>query len=131
MANAAKDLLFALRKMFLQPALEQLAVPASASGGAAATDLTPLALARLLAVLLSDMTLGDGVIVRPYCVLRSSRVAAHAEVGPFAHFRHAVDLGEGARIGNFVEAKKAVLGRGAKANHLSCLLYTSPSPRDS
>jgi bifunctional UDP-N-acetylglucosamine pyrophosphorylase/glucosamine-1-phosphate N-acetyltransferase len=71
--------------------------------------------------ILSDMTLGDGVIVRPYCVLRSSRVASRAEVGPFAHFRHEVDLGEGAHIGNFVEAKKAVLGRGAKANHLTYL----------
>jgi bifunctional UDP-N-acetylglucosamine pyrophosphorylase/glucosamine-1-phosphate N-acetyltransferase len=71
--------------------------------------------------ILSDMTLGDRVIVRAYCVLHASRVAAGAQVGPFAHFRHGVELGEDARIGNFVEAKKAVLGRGAKAMHLSYL----------
>ena len=28
-------------------------------------------------------------------------------------------LGEGAKVGNFVEVKKAVLGKGAKANHLT------------
>jgi bifunctional UDP-N-acetylglucosamine pyrophosphorylase/glucosamine-1-phosphate N-acetyltransferase len=71
--------------------------------------------------ILSDMTVGDDVTVRPYCVLRSSRVAARAEVGPFAHFRHEVDLREDTRIGNFVEVKKSVLGRGAKANHLTYL----------
>ncbi|HUK30085.1 MAG TPA: bifunctional UDP-N-acetylglucosamine diphosphorylase/glucosamine-1-phosphate N-acetyltransferase GlmU [Candidatus Acidoferrum sp.] len=71
--------------------------------------------------ILSDMTLGDGVTVRPYCVLRSSRVAARAEVGPFSHFRHDVELGEETRIGNFVEAKKVVLGRRVKANHLTYL----------
>jgi bifunctional UDP-N-acetylglucosamine pyrophosphorylase/glucosamine-1-phosphate N-acetyltransferase len=71
--------------------------------------------------ILSDMTLGDSVIVRPYCVLRASRIAAGADVGPFAHFRHDVELGEDAHVGNFVEAKKAVLGRGAKAGHLSYL----------
>jgi bifunctional UDP-N-acetylglucosamine pyrophosphorylase/glucosamine-1-phosphate N-acetyltransferase len=71
--------------------------------------------------ILCNVTLGDGVVVKPYCVLHASRVAAGAQVGPFAHFREGVELGEGARVGNFVEAKKAVLGRGAKAMHLSYL----------
>ncbi len=71
--------------------------------------------------ILSDMTLGDGAIVKPYCVLHASRMAAGAQAGPFAHFRHGVEVGEDARVGNFVEAKKAVLGRGAKAMHLSYL----------
>jgi bifunctional UDP-N-acetylglucosamine pyrophosphorylase / glucosamine-1-phosphate N-acetyltransferase len=71
--------------------------------------------------ILSDMTLGEGVTIKPYCVLHASRVAAAAQVGPFAHFREGVELAEGARIGNFVEAKKAALGRGAKAMHLSYL----------
>jgi bifunctional UDP-N-acetylglucosamine pyrophosphorylase/glucosamine-1-phosphate N-acetyltransferase len=71
--------------------------------------------------ILADVTLGEGVTIKPYCVLHASRVAAGAQVGPFAHFREGVELGEGARVGNFVEAKKAVLGRGAKAMHLSYL----------
>jgi bifunctional UDP-N-acetylglucosamine pyrophosphorylase/glucosamine-1-phosphate N-acetyltransferase len=71
--------------------------------------------------ILNDVTLGEGVTIKPYCVLHASRIAAGAQVGPFAHLREGVELGEGARIGNFVEAKKAVLGRGAKAMHLSYL----------
>jgi bifunctional UDP-N-acetylglucosamine pyrophosphorylase / glucosamine-1-phosphate N-acetyltransferase len=71
--------------------------------------------------ILSDMTLADGVLVKPYSVLNASQVAADAQIGPFAHFREGVVLKERARIGNFVEAKKTVLGRRAKAMHLSYL----------
>jgi bifunctional UDP-N-acetylglucosamine pyrophosphorylase/glucosamine-1-phosphate N-acetyltransferase len=48
-------------------------------------------------------------------------VASEASVGPFAHLRNEVDVGEGARVGNFVEMKKAVLGAGSKAGHLAYL----------
>lgn len=71
--------------------------------------------------ILSDMVLGEGVLIKPYCVLNASQVAAGAQVGPFAHFRQDVILHEKARIGNFVEAKKTTLGRGAKAMHLTYL----------
>ncbi len=71
--------------------------------------------------ILRDTVVGDDVIVKPYCVVNASKVAARAQVGPFAHFREGVELSEGARIGNFVEAKKTFLGRGAKAMHLSYL----------
>ncbi len=71
--------------------------------------------------ILNDTTLGEGVIIKAYCILDASRLAAGAQVGPFAHLRQGVDLGEGARVGNFVEAKKTVLGRGAKAMHLTYL----------
>jgi bifunctional UDP-N-acetylglucosamine pyrophosphorylase/glucosamine-1-phosphate N-acetyltransferase len=42
-------------------------------------------------------------------------------VGPFAHLRPESVIGEDARVGNFVELKKTVLGKGSKANHLSYL----------
>jgi len=42
-------------------------------------------------------------------------------VRPFTHFREAVELREGARIGNFVEVKKSTVGEGSKANHLAYL----------
>ena len=43
------------------------------------------------------------------------------EVGPYARLRPGAVLKKGAKIGNFVEMKKAVLGEGAKANHLTYL----------
>ena len=66
-----------------------------------------------------DSTLDDDVTINNYCVIIGSHLASGAKVGPFAHVRPASDVGKGARIGNFVELKKAVLGPGSKANHLS------------
>jgi bifunctional UDP-N-acetylglucosamine pyrophosphorylase/glucosamine-1-phosphate N-acetyltransferase len=71
--------------------------------------------------ILTDMTLAEGVLVKPYSILNASQVAAGAQIGPFSHLREDVVLRENARIGNFVEAKKTVLGRRAKAMHLSYL----------
>jgi bifunctional UDP-N-acetylglucosamine pyrophosphorylase/glucosamine-1-phosphate N-acetyltransferase len=48
-------------------------------------------------------------------------VARGAKVGPFAHIRPQSTVGEDAHVGNFVELKKTVLGRGSKANHLAYL----------
>ena len=42
-------------------------------------------------------------------------------LGPYAHVRPGSDIGEGAHVGNFVETKKARLGKGSKANHLTYL----------
>jgi bifunctional UDP-N-acetylglucosamine pyrophosphorylase/glucosamine-1-phosphate N-acetyltransferase len=71
--------------------------------------------------ILSDVTVGDRVTVKPYSVMYSSHIADDAQLGPFTHLRHAVRLEEGARVGNFVEVKNTVLGRGAKAMHLTYL----------
>src|ERR1700736_3472875 len=71
--------------------------------------------------ILSDVTLGDRVIVKPYSVMYSSHIADEAQLGPFAHLRHAVRMEEGARVGNFVEVKNTVLGERAKAMHLTYL----------
>ena len=61
----------------------------------------------------------DGAHLKPYCVLTASRVRKGAILGPFAHLRPEADIGEGARIGNFVEVKKSRFGKGSKANHLA------------
>ncbi len=50
-----------------------------------------------------------------------SAIEAHASVGPFAHLRPESVVGERARVGNFVELKKTVLGPRSKANHLAYL----------
>jgi bifunctional UDP-N-acetylglucosamine pyrophosphorylase/glucosamine-1-phosphate N-acetyltransferase len=61
----------------------------------------------------------DGAQLKPYSVLTDSHVRKGAILGPFAHLRPGVDVGEDARIGNFVEMKKTRFGKGSKANHLS------------
>jgi bifunctional UDP-N-acetylglucosamine pyrophosphorylase/glucosamine-1-phosphate N-acetyltransferase len=63
--------------------------------------------------------LGDRVTLRPYCVLTEAVVEEDAELGPFCHLRPRAHIGAGAKIGNFVEVKKARIGRGSKANHLA------------
>jgi bifunctional UDP-N-acetylglucosamine pyrophosphorylase / glucosamine-1-phosphate N-acetyltransferase len=68
-----------------------------------------------------DSELADRVTVNNFCVIRGTRVADGASVGPFAHLRPDTVVGEGARIGNFVELKKTSLGKGSKANHLAYL----------
>ncbi len=68
---------------------------------------------------LRDTTLGDGVTIHPYSVLDGATVEAGAEVGPFARLRPAARLLPMSRVGSFVEVKNAVLGAGAKVNHLA------------
>jgi bifunctional UDP-N-acetylglucosamine pyrophosphorylase/glucosamine-1-phosphate N-acetyltransferase len=64
---------------------------------------------------------GDGVNIRANCHIEGTVIGTGCEVGPFARLRPGTILGEKAKIGNFVETKKAVLGKGAKANHLTYL----------
>ena len=70
---------------------------------------------------ISDSELGDKVLVRPGCIIDQSRILAGALLGPYSHLRPESEVGEGAHVGNFVETKKARLGRGSKANHLTYL----------
>jgi bifunctional UDP-N-acetylglucosamine pyrophosphorylase/glucosamine-1-phosphate N-acetyltransferase len=70
---------------------------------------------------IENSTLGNNVLVRQSCVITESVIGDGAKLGPFAHLRPGSDIGEEAHIGNFVETKKAKLGKGAKANHLSYL----------
>jgi bifunctional UDP-N-acetylglucosamine pyrophosphorylase/glucosamine-1-phosphate N-acetyltransferase len=65
--------------------------------------------------------LGAGVLVRNGCVLDEAVVGDGALLGPYAHLRPGSEIGEAAHVGNFVETKKAKLGKGSKANHLSYL----------
>ena len=68
-----------------------------------------------------DSTVGDDVVVNNHCVIQRTRIERGARVGPFAHLRPETEVGENARIGNFVETKKTTLGQGSKANHLTYL----------
>ncbi|TFI59194.1 bifunctional UDP-N-acetylglucosamine diphosphorylase/glucosamine-1-phosphate N-acetyltransferase GlmU [Sphingomonas parva] len=65
------------------------------------------------------VTVADGVTIRAFSHIEGASIAAGAEIGPYARLRPGAEIGEKAKVGNFVEVKKARLGRGAKANHLS------------
>ncbi|MEK7881224.1 MAG: bifunctional UDP-N-acetylglucosamine diphosphorylase/glucosamine-1-phosphate N-acetyltransferase GlmU, partial [Deltaproteobacteria bacterium] len=66
-----------------------------------------------------DSVIEGGAHIKSYSVIESSKVMKGAVVGPFARLRPGTAIGEGARIGNFVEIKNSRIGRGSKANHLS------------
>ena len=70
---------------------------------------------------LSDMVVGDDVLVEPHCVAIQSRLDDNVIIGPFARLRPGTHLKNGARAGNFVEMKKAVIGEGSKVPHLTYL----------
>ena len=70
---------------------------------------------------ISDSALGHRVVVQDHCVIREARLEDDTAIGPFAHLRPGVVLRRAAKVGNFVEMKKAELGEGSKANHLSYL----------
>ena len=89
-------------------------------------------------VLEGEISLGDGVQIGPGCVLRDCKLAAGTrvhpysvlegvrthgacDIGPFARIRPGTELGEGSRVGNFVEVKNSLLGENTKASHLSYL----------
>ena len=61
----------------------------------------------------------DGATIKAFSHIEGAIIATKAVIGPFARLRPGAKIGEKAKVGNFVEVKKAVLGRGAKANHLS------------
>ena len=65
--------------------------------------------------------IGDRVVVFNHCVVTDSQVGDDGRVGPFAHLRDHADVRTRAKVGNFVELKKTVLGAGSKAGHLAYL----------
>jgi len=70
---------------------------------------------------LRDVRLGAGTVVQAHCDLDGALADAGCIIGPFARLRPGTELGREAHVGNFVETKKARLGRGSKANHLTYL----------
>jgi bifunctional UDP-N-acetylglucosamine pyrophosphorylase / glucosamine-1-phosphate N-acetyltransferase len=70
---------------------------------------------------LTNVEVGAGVEIRPYTVATDASIGAGAIIGPFAHLRPGTKVGVEAHVGNFVELKKTVLGKGSKANHLTYL----------
>ena len=70
---------------------------------------------------IQDAEIGDDVRIEAYTVIEGARIGARCRIGPFARLRPGTDLGEEAKVGNFVETKNARLGAGVKASHLAYL----------
>ncbi|SNS07121.1 UDP-N-acetylglucosamine pyrophosphorylase /glucosamine-1-phosphate N-acetyltransferase [Sphingomonas laterariae] len=67
------------------------------------------------------VSIGDRVTIHGFSHIEGATVRNGAQIGPYARLRPGADVGEKAKVGNFVEMKKARLGTGAKANHLTYL----------
>ena len=67
---------------------------------------------------IQDSVIGQNTVVKSSRIV-SSKVGANCTVGPNAHLRDNTVVGEGCRIGNFVEIKNSTLGNGVKASHLA------------
>ena len=65
------------------------------------------------------VSIADGAHIYSFSHITESSIGRNASVGPFARMRPGTVLGEGAKIGNFVETKAATLKDGVKVNHLS------------
>ncbi|HHW7520423.1 bifunctional UDP-N-acetylglucosamine diphosphorylase/glucosamine-1-phosphate N-acetyltransferase GlmU [Mannheimia haemolytica] len=68
---------------------------------------------------LKNCEIGDNVEIKPYSVIENSIVGAKSAIGPFSRLRPGAELAEETHIGNFVEIKKATIGKGSKVNHLT------------
>ena len=68
---------------------------------------------------ISDSIIGNDVTIRSNCVITESKIEEGVSIGPFAHLRPLSEVKAKAKIGNFVEVKKSIIGRGSKANHLT------------
>ncbi|MEL0615031.1 bifunctional UDP-N-acetylglucosamine diphosphorylase/glucosamine-1-phosphate N-acetyltransferase GlmU, partial [Marinomonas arenicola] len=62
---------------------------------------------------------GNGTVIKCNTLIDDSHVCEACDIGPFARLRPGTSLANKAKIGNFVETKKAILGEGSKVNHLS------------
>ncbi len=68
---------------------------------------------------INNSTIEKGSNIKAYSYITDSIVREGAAIGPFAQLRPGSDIGKKAKVGNFVEVKKAKLGEGAKVSHLS------------
>ncbi len=70
-------------------------------------------------VRIRDSRIGNNVVIKDSSVIEEAEIHDNVEAGPFARIRPGSILMESARIGNFVEINKSIIGAGTKAQHLS------------
>lgn len=67
------------------------------------------------------VTVAGDVVIHSFSHLEGATLESGVQIGPYARLRPGAVLKAKSRVGNFVEVKKAILGEGAKANHLTYL----------
>ena len=70
-------------------------------------------------VMIRNCQIADNVIIRMGSYCDDSTVSPLCEVGPYARLRPGAELKNKAKVGNFSEVKKSVIGEGSKVNHLT------------
>jgi bifunctional UDP-N-acetylglucosamine pyrophosphorylase / glucosamine-1-phosphate N-acetyltransferase len=65
------------------------------------------------------VSIEDGVTIEAFCHIEGAHIATGARIGPFARLRPGAEIHEDAKVGNFVEIKKATIEKGAKVSHLT------------
>ncbi len=70
-------------------------------------------------VYIKDSTIGDNVTIKMGTYIEDATVEETCQLGPYAHLRPQSVLKKGAKVGNFSEIKKSVIGENSKVNHLS------------
>ncbi|RLV60851.1 UDP-N-acetylglucosamine diphosphorylase/glucosamine-1-phosphate N-acetyltransferase [Parashewanella curva] len=68
-----------------------------------------------------NSSIADNAVIKPYSIIENAIVGEDASAGPFARLRPGAELKQDAHVGNFVEMKKSILGKGSKAGHLTYL----------
>lgn len=69
--------------------------------------------------IIQDTEIADNVKIEANSMIDTATIGQSATIGPFARVRPHTHLSEDSKVGNFVELKKAQLGKGSKVNHLS------------
>ncbi len=87
-------------------------------------------------VIIGNVVLGSNVVIQPNCVIQNSdigdnctikansviesaQIGNSCDIGPFARIRPGTIMNNEAKVGNFVEVKKSIIGHGSKVSHLS------------
>jgi bifunctional UDP-N-acetylglucosamine pyrophosphorylase/glucosamine-1-phosphate N-acetyltransferase len=68
---------------------------------------------------IKNTKIGDNVVILANSIIENSIINNGAIIGPFARIRPQTNIGENAKIGNFVEIKKSNIGEGSKISHLT------------
>jgi bifunctional UDP-N-acetylglucosamine pyrophosphorylase/glucosamine-1-phosphate N-acetyltransferase len=68
---------------------------------------------------IKNATIGDGTVIEAFSHIEEAIIGNNAIIGPYARLRPGTELSQDVKIGNFVETKKAKIGKGSKVNHLS------------
>ena len=70
-------------------------------------------------VFVGNVILKNNIIIKSFSHLEDVKVENNVSIGPYARVRPGTTLGEGSKVGNFVEIKKSKIGKNSKINHLS------------